>query len=102
MGVRLGLIFAAVSLASCSGMKVLKNPPPQEKPKSGLTMGKPVMGGLTVQKVGFWCDAKGGLLTFGAFGPTEAEARANAQSQCHKALADSPCEIASCKPESQK
>jgi hypothetical protein len=92
--------FLAIALLpSCAGMKVLKEPPPQEKSQQGVTLGgNPISGGLTVQKVGFWCEAKKGLLSIGAFGPTEAESKANAQKKCRDMFKDSPCEIASCKP----
>lgn len=99
----ISLLFLSVAVSSCAGMKVEKNPPPQPQSKPGITWGgSPVSGGITVQKVGFWCDAKHGVLTFGAFGETEEKARANAQSACRGTFKDSTCEIASCKPVQEK
>jgi len=95
----LSLFFLSVVVSSCAGMKVEKNSQPQQTSKPGITWGgSPVSGGLTVQKVGFWCEAKHGVLSFSAFGETEEKARANAQGNCRGTFKDGKCDIASCKP----
>ena len=93
----LALLLAA---SSCSGVTVTKNPPPPEqKSKPGVTWGKNPVGPVQVQKVGYWCDARNGMMTFGAFGATEAEATASAQKSCHGMFKDAAC-AATCKPAS--
>ena len=54
------------------------------------------MSGGGVQK-GFWCDVKGGILTFGNSGPTEAKATEISFKQCQGVFKDG-CKLVSCKP----
>lgn len=100
---KLIVLLLALAASSCAGMKVMKEPPKEEpKPTGGITWGgSPVNGKFEVKKVGFWCDARHGVLTFGAFGGTEAEARVNATNTCLKMHKGGPCEVASCKAESE-
>jgi len=91
-------LWIVLFVTSCSGIKVLKEPPPQHESKQGITLNGPAIGPVTVEKVGFWCEVKHGLLTFGAFGETEQKATDNAREKCHGMFKDSPCELTSCKP----
>lgn len=96
------LLGMVLFVTSCAGMKVLKEPPPAEKAKSGLTLNSGAIGAIQVQKVGFWCEAKQSLMTFGAFGSTEEKGKASAQEKCRAMFKDSPCESVSCKPSSEE
>lgn len=97
------LLSLFLGLSTCSSLKVQKGTPqPTTQSKPGISFGGPVVGGgIKVEKVGFWCDVKGTILTFGAFGPTQAEATVNAQTQCHKIYKDHPCPVVSCKSQNE-
>jgi len=92
--------FVLLSVVSCSGMKVQTKEQADQaataKSKPGVTWGGNAVGAFTVDK-GFWCDVRGGILTFGASGPTEAQATENAKAKCHGMFKDSPCDLVSCK-----
>jgi hypothetical protein len=95
----LALVALILSLTAC-GLKRVDNQPQPQPSKPGITWGQGAVGPVTVQKVGYWCDVRGpSLLTFGAFGETEAKATAAAQANCHKVYKDDPCGVVSCKHE---
>ena len=94
---KLPLLFVALLLSSCAGLKVQKTDSIPPKSKPGVTFGGPVLSGGGVKK-GYWCDVRGTLLTFGASGPTEAKATEIARANCHGTYPENPCELVSCKP----
>jgi hypothetical protein len=94
---RLLLSLLLMPLAACSSLKRVDNAPQPAPARSGLTWGGPVMKGGGVQK-GFWCDVKGGILTFGSSGPTEAKATEIAMNQCQGVIKNGSCKLVACKP----
>jgi hypothetical protein len=86
-----------VSMTACSSLKRVDNQPQPAPTKSGLTWGGPVASGGGIQK-GFWCDVKGGILTFGNSGPTEAKATELSMKQCQGVIKDGSCKLVACKP----
>lgn len=94
----LTLLVLVLSLSACAGIKVTKGEqrPYNQQSKPGITSGGSWISGGGLDK-GFWCDVKGGMLTFGQSGPTEAKATELAKVQCQKMVKDSPCELVACK-----
>ncbi len=91
--VSLSLIFTS----ACGSLKRVDNQPQPPPKKSGLTWGGPIMSGGGLKK-GYWCDVKGGILTFGNTGPTEEKATEISMKQCQGVIKDGSCKLVSCKP----
>ncbi len=96
---KLSLLFIVIFLPSCSsmGLKRVDGQPQPAPVKQGVTWGGPAVGKVEVQK-GYWCEVRGGILTFGDSGPTEAIATENARKKCRDVVKNSSCELQSCKP----
>lgn len=93
---KLLLLLLLFTFASCSSLKRVDNQPQPTPAKSGFSWGGPVASGGGLDK-GYWCDVKGGILTFGNSGPSEAKATEIAMEQCKKTIKDGSCKLVSCK-----
>lgn len=89
------LSLLTLSLVSCAGIKIEKNPPPQKQTKSGITLGGPIVGRPSVD-TGFNCKVKHGLVKLDGIGMTEEEAYAAAFKRCERMFPGSKCERDSC------
>ncbi len=94
------LVSAIALVSSCSSMGLKRVDGAAAQPaataKKGVTWGGPVASGGGVD-TGYWCEVRGGILTFGEAGPSEAIATENAQKKCKDMFKDSPCKLISCK-----
>ncbi|MCM2279598.1 MAG: hypothetical protein NDJ89_16105 [Oligoflexia bacterium] len=89
------IALLSLSLASCAGIKIEKNPPAQAQSKPGISFGGPIAGPITVDR-GFTCWVKHGLVGFDGVGMTEDEAVANAAKRCKGMFPEGSCERDRC------